>query len=75
VVEAGYVGLYDIVTNAEHRRQGHGRRLIGDLLTWAKGEGAHMAYLQVMLNNEPALRLYAGLGFEEVYRYWYRSSG
>jgi N-acetylglutamate synthase len=25
-----------------------------------------------MCNNTPALRLYARLGFQEVYQYWYR---
>jgi ribosomal protein S18 acetylase RimI-like enzyme len=28
-----------------------------------------------MLNNAPALKLYDGLGFGEVYRYWYRLKG
>jgi GNAT superfamily N-acetyltransferase len=75
VVEAGHVGLFDIVTHPAHRREGHARRLLGDLLRWAVERGAHTAYLQVMLNNAPALRLYEALGFEEVYRYWYRFSG
>jgi N-acetylglutamate synthase len=74
VVEAGHVGLFDIVTHPAHRREGHARRLMGDLLRWGMDHGAHTAYLQVMLDNAPALRLYEALGFEEVYRYWYRVS-
>jgi ribosomal protein S18 acetylase RimI-like enzyme len=72
VMQDGYVGLFDIVTDAERRRQGHGERLVRSLLSWSKAQGAHTAYLQVMLNNAPALRLYAKLGFREAYQYWYR---
>lgn len=72
VLEAGHVGLFDIVTHPAHRRQGHARRLILDLLAWGKQQGAHTGYLQVMLNNPAALALYAGLGYREVYQYWYR---
>jgi ribosomal protein S18 acetylase RimI-like enzyme len=75
VAQDGYVGFYDIVTGADQRRKGHARRLMLALLDWARQQGAHTAYLQVMLNNAPALDLYAGLGFREVYRYWYRVKG
>lgn len=44
----------------------------GALMGWARNQSGHTAYLQVMLNNAPALQLYAGLGFREVYQYWYR---
>jgi ribosomal protein S18 acetylase RimI-like enzyme len=72
VLQAGYFGLYDIVTDASLRRQGYGETLVRNLLAWAKGQGARAAYLQVMLNNPPALRLYEKVGFREEYRYWYR---
>lgn len=73
VLQCGYIGFYDIVTDAAHRRQGHASRLIDSLLCWAQEQGARQAYLQVMLNNTPALALYAGLGFSELYQYWYRA--
>jgi GNAT superfamily N-acetyltransferase len=72
VLQEQFVGLFDIVTDASFRRQGFGRQLVHDLLAWAKRNGARTAYLQVMLNNEPALHLYSGLGFREIYQYWYR---
>ncbi|MBL8046905.1 MAG: GNAT family N-acetyltransferase [Anaerolineales bacterium] len=72
VVQAGYVGLYDIVTHADFRRQGYGEQLVSGLLAWAQTHGAHSAYLQVMANNPAALSLYGKFGFQESYRYWYR---
>ena len=72
VLQAGYIGLYDIAVAPELRRRGYGQRLVDSLLAWGKGAGAHTAYLQVMLNNAPALRLYEKVGFREIYQYWYR---
>jgi len=73
VLQGQFVGLFDIVTDADFRRRGLGRQLVLNILDWAQSHGAQTAYLQVMLNNEPALRLYDGLGFKEVYQYWYRA--
>lgn len=75
VLETGYVGLFDIVTDPAFRGQGLGAQLIGSILTWAKAQGAQQAYLQVMVDNTPALNLYRKLGFQEIYRYWYRVKG
>lgn len=75
VVERGYVGLYDIITDARHRSQGLGTQMIRHILRWGQMNGARSAYLQVMLNNPPALRLYDKLGFREAYQYWYRQGG
>jgi len=72
VLQSGWLGLYDIVTQEAHRGRGHARQLINDLLAWAVPQGATSAYLQVMKNNDPALRLYQQMGFREQYEYWYR---
>ncbi len=72
VVHGGWLGLFDIVTHPQQRGQGFAQRLIRQLLAWAAAQGADGAYLQVMLNNPPALALYQRLGFREAYRYWYR---
>jgi GNAT superfamily N-acetyltransferase len=72
VLQGDLVALFDIVTAPTLRRQGLGYALILNLLAWARDRGATRVYLQVMLNNPPALRLYEKLGFREVYQYWYR---
>lgn len=72
VLEGPRAGLFDIVTAASARGQGFGTRILLALLAWARQNGAQTAYLQVMQKNEPALRLYSKLGFQEIYEYWYR---
>lgn len=72
VCESGYLGLFDIVTDPDQRRKGYGRELLTSLLAWGQEiHDAHTAYLQVMVNNTPALNLYAQFGFEEQYQYSY----
>lgn len=72
VLQDGHLGLYDIITHPAVRRQGLGRQVVAALLGWGQRQGAQTAYLQVMVNNLPALNLYAQFGFREAYRYWYR---
>ncbi len=72
IVEDGWAGLFDIVTDTALRRQGFGQQLVHGLLQAAWDLGARQAYLQVTANNTPARTLYAQLGFKERYRYWYR---
>ncbi|RCX20705.1 acetyltransferase (GNAT) family protein [Fontibacillus phaseoli] len=75
VIERGYIGLYDIVTDAARRNQGLGEQMILHLLKWGKANGARDSYLAVVANNDPALRLYSKIGFTEAYRHWYRVQG
>lgn len=72
VAEAGWLGVFDVVVDQVSRRQGHGECLMRGLLAWGSQIGAERSYLQVMVQNEPALGLYAKLGFREAYQYWYR---
>jgi ribosomal protein S18 acetylase RimI-like enzyme len=72
VLQSGYIGLFDIVTDEALRGRGYGRQVVESILAWGKQNGAQMAYLQVMLNNPPALHLYEKTGFVEKYQYWYR---
>jgi GNAT superfamily N-acetyltransferase len=72
VLEEEFFGLFDVVTAPEHRKKGYGTHLISSMLGWARESGARHAYIQVVERNSPARRLYGKLGFQEMYRYWYR---
>lgn len=74
VLEETYLGLFDLLVDARYRRQGHGTALVKGMLAWGQRHGARHAYLQVTLANVVACSLYEKLGFEELYRYWYRIS-
>jgi N-acetylglutamate synthase len=74
VVERGFAGLFDIIVDTRVRNQGLGRRLCISLLRWARDHSAHTGYLAVMADNAPAHKLYANLGFSELYTYWYRAA-
>lgn len=75
VLERGYMGLFDIVTDPDYRNQGYAEQMILHLLQWGKQHGARHSYLAVVANNAPARRLYEKLGYTEIYRYWYRVKG
>ncbi|XEC93081.1 GNAT family N-acetyltransferase [Paenibacillus tarimensis] len=72
VIEREYIGLYDIFTDKSSRRRGFGEQLLLHILKWGRRNGADKGYLLVVKNNTPAVRLYAKLGYQEVYTYWYR---
>jgi N-acetylglutamate synthase len=72
VLQAGYIGLFDIVVDKEFRSRGYGRQIVESILYWGKKNGAQHSYLQVMLSNPSALHLYSKIGFVEEYQYWYR---
>ena len=72
VIEEGWAGLYDIVTDQACRGRGCGEQLTYLLLHWAKREAADRSYLLVVKTNAAANRLYDKFGFQEQYDYWYR---
>jgi ribosomal protein S18 acetylase RimI-like enzyme len=72
VVERGHLGIFSVATAPEARGRGLATATLGDLAGWARGYGAHSAYLQVFSANAIAQRLYARLGFATLYQYWYR---
>jgi RimJ/RimL family protein N-acetyltransferase len=72
VIEAGYVGIFDIIVDKEHRGNGYGKAIMKGILKETLKKDIHKAYLQVVVGNTIAENLYTSLGFQEVYRYWYR---
>ena len=72
MMDGEYAGLFDIATLPSLRRQRVGLATCVHLLQLAQERGAIQAWLSVVADNEPALRLYERLGFAPVYDYWYR---
>lgn len=69
VLDGESVAICGMVTVRAARGRGVAGVVLADLLAWAHDKGARRAYLCVVADNEPALRLYRGAGFEEVSRY------
>jgi len=72
-VEGPWVGIAAIEVDPASRRRGYSRAVMAALVDWAAPRGAVRGYLEVMADNQPALALYASLGFTEHYRYTYRT--
>ncbi len=67
-----WVGLYSIATAPDFRKRKVATSISHALLDWGQRMNADHAYLQVEVDNNPALELYRNLGFIHCYRYWYR---
>ena len=65
-------GLFDIATSKSYRNQGLATKLLNGMLSWAADNDATQSYLQVVANNDAAIRLYRKLGYQDCYEYWYR---
>lgn len=72
-VSRGMIVIESVATRPSARRQGHGRRVVSAILSWAASRGVAHASLQVVAANTPAIELYRSIGFTtELYRYVYR---
>jgi len=71
VLDGHWLGIFNMATLPAQRRRGAGRTALTALATWARDRGADVGYLQVELDNAPALELYRTAGFERAYRYVY----
>ena len=66
-----WVGFRSLDVDPGHRRRGLGLAVMATLLAWGAEHGATTAYLQVRVDNEPALALYTRLGFTTHHAYRY----
>jgi len=58
--------LHDVVVDPEHRRRGVGRLLLDAVLAYLRSRGAPRVVLSTAVQNEPAQRLFANLGFRRT---------
>lgn len=56
----------DMIVSNDYRGSGVGRRLLQEVLAWAKAQGATRAQLLVDTSNDPALAYYRHLKWEET---------
>ncbi len=69
--------LLDMATHPEHRRQGHSRALLSELVNFARGARKRLLLLEVRSSNAAAIALYesAGFGRTGVRRGYYSDNG
>lgn len=60
------IHVLNVAVDPAQRRRGIARILLAELLDRGRANGLSMATLEVRRSNEPALSLYAGLGFRNV---------
>ena len=63
-----WVGLSAVRVAEPQRRRGHARDLCSALLDWGFQRGATRAYVQVLVDNEAAIKLYESMGFAVQHR-------
>jgi N-acetylglutamate synthase len=71
-VNCGWFSVNYVATAPDWRGQGLMQAVMGELGSWAQGEGAVAAQLFVLAGNVAAEALYHRLGYRERYRYHYR---
>jgi ribosomal protein S18 acetylase RimI-like enzyme len=73
VVEGEWLGIFNMATLEEDRRQHAATAILAALVGWGSARGATRAYLQVEEENLPARALYRSSGFAPAYSYHYRA--
>ena len=72
ILDRDHIGVYAIHVHPDFRRRGYARKIVCRILQEGYQRGASYGYLQVVSNNDIALRLYSSLGFKPLYRDWFR---
>lgn len=70
--ECGWGYVSNVVVSKHYRRQGIASQLLLQLAKWANNHHTKKLFMQVLADNEPALRLYAKLGFKQLAKGHYR---
>jgi ribosomal protein S18 acetylase RimI-like enzyme len=60
------VGIVDVQVLEEHRRQGMAKFLLSQTLRYLQEQFFGLVEVQTMEHNQPAVKLYTSLGFEQV---------
>ncbi len=71
VAHGGRLGVFNVATHPDARRQGLASRVVGAICGWGRDRGLGEAYLQVSSGNKGALAVYERLGFRTLYEYFY----
>ncbi|HET7033224.1 MAG TPA: GNAT family N-acetyltransferase [Casimicrobiaceae bacterium] len=71
-IDGSLVGVFDVITAPDARGKGYASLACASLLSWAWQHGANGAYLQVQVDNAPAIAAYRKFGFKTAYTYHYR---
>ena len=72
ILDRDYIGVYAIHVHPDFRRRRYASAVCRTILNEGLARGARHAYLQVVQDNEPAIRLYSSLGFSYLYNYKFR---
>ena len=72
VIEDENVCLFNLFVKEQYRGNGYGREVVEGVLTEARKINVKRAYLQVLANNDKAVKLYEKMGFVHKYSSWYR---
>lgn len=72
VAHGGLLGLFNIATHPQARRQGLASAVVAGLCSWGRERNLTRAYLQVSAGNTGAQTVYQKLGFRTLYEYFYR---
>ncbi len=72
ILDRDYIGVYAIHVDPCYRRRGIASSIVQTIVREGKRQGASKSYLQVVSGNQGARRMYEGLGFRELFSYWFR---
>lgn len=74
VIRDDWALILCMATRGDHRRRGHGARVLASLAAWATDKNRdRRLFLQVESDNAPAMALYHLAGFQAAHTYYYRT--